>query len=85
MAIAPVTADHELAAAQVVQSELGPDVHASLSHEIGTLGLLERENATVLNEALVGAAHGVTQALTAALDANGLGGAIVYFAQNDGT
>jgi N-methylhydantoinase A/oxoprolinase/acetone carboxylase beta subunit len=81
----PVSAEHEVAAEEVVRRELGPDVHVSLSHEIGALGLLERENATVLNEALVGAAHAVTGALTAALEANGLGDAIVYFAQNDGT
>jgi len=82
---APVSAEHELAAEQLVRRELGPHPHVSLSHEIGALGLLERENATVLNEALVGAAHGVAGALTAALSANGLGDAIVYFAQNDGT
>lgn len=82
---APVSAEHELAAEQLVRRELGPHPHVSLSHEIGALGLLERENATVLNEALVGAAHGVAKALTAALSANGLGDAIVYFAQNDGT
>lgn len=81
----PVTADHELAAEEVVRRELGPEVHVSLSHEIGALGLLERENATVLNEALVGAAHSVAGALTTALEANGLADAIVYFAQNDGT
>ena len=81
----PVSSDHELAAMEVVRRELGTDVHVSLSHEIGTLGLLERENATVLNEALVGVAHGVIGALTGALGANGLGDAVVYFAQNDGT
>jgi N-methylhydantoinase A/oxoprolinase/acetone carboxylase beta subunit len=72
-------------AIEVVRRELGSDVHVSLSHEIGALGLLERENATVLNEALVGVAHGVIGALTSALADNGLGDAVVYFAQNDGT
>lgn len=81
----PVSDDHELAALDVVRRELGPDVHVSLSHEIGALGLLERENATVLNEALVGVAHGVIGALTQALADNGLGDSVVYFAQNDGT
>ena len=82
---APVSAQHEIAAEEVVRRELGPAVHVSLSHEIGTLGLLERENATVLNEALVGAATTVAGAISEALEANGLGNAIVYFAQNDGT
>lgn len=81
----PVTAEHELLAEQVVRRELGGGVHVSLSHEIGSLGLLERENATILNEALVGAAQGVVGSLTSVLEANGLGGAVVFFAQNDGT
>ena len=33
------------------------DVPVSLSHEIGSLGLLERENACVLNAALVEVAN----------------------------
>src|SRR4029077_14121226 len=41
---APVSARHELLAAEVVKRELG-EVHTSLSHEIGSIGLLERENA----------------------------------------
>jgi N-methylhydantoinase A/oxoprolinase/acetone carboxylase beta subunit len=81
----PVTAEHEMLAEQVVRRELGGKVHVSLSHEIGSLGLLERENATVLNEALVGAAQGVVGSLTSVLEANGLGSAVVFFAQNDGT
>src|SRR5690606_6646131 len=43
----PATADHERAAGELIAGEYGLPV--SLSHEIGTLGLLERENATVLN------------------------------------
>ena len=53
---APVSARHELAAAEIVKRELG-EVHVSLSHEIGSLGLLERENATILNGALAGVAR----------------------------
>ena len=49
---ASVSAEHELAAAEIVREELGDDIHVSLSHEIGSIGLLERENATVLNAAL---------------------------------
>jgi N-methylhydantoinase A/oxoprolinase/acetone carboxylase beta subunit len=81
----PVNNEHELAAASVIRAELGQDIQISFSHEIGTLGLLERENATVLNVALVGAARAVTESLTQALELNGLSGAVVYFAQNDGT
>ena len=41
---APVSPRHELLAAEIVKRELG-EVHVSLSHEIGSVGLLERENA----------------------------------------
>jgi len=53
---APVSPRHELLAAEIVKHELG-DVHVSLSHEIGSIGLLERENATILNGALAGVAR----------------------------
>ena len=55
---APVSARHELLAAEVVKRELG-EVHVSLSHEIGSIGLLERENAAILNGALAGVARDV--------------------------
>jgi N-methylhydantoinase A/oxoprolinase/acetone carboxylase beta subunit len=80
---APVSERQELEAAEVAKRELG-DVHVSLSHEIGSVGLLERENATVLNAALAGVAQHVAEALTGALESHGIG-AIAFFAQNDGT
>jgi N-methylhydantoinase A/oxoprolinase/acetone carboxylase beta subunit len=81
---APAAPDQELRARALALEELGPDVHASLSHEIGSLGLIERENATVLNAALVSVAQDVATALEAALAAHGLQ-PTVLFAQNDGT
>jgi N-methylhydantoinase A/oxoprolinase/acetone carboxylase beta subunit len=80
---APVSERQEVEAAEVVKRELG-DVHVSLSHEIGSVGLLERENATVLNAALAGVAHHVAEALTGALEVHGIR-ATTFFAQNDGT
>jgi N-methylhydantoinase A/oxoprolinase/acetone carboxylase beta subunit len=80
---APVSPRHELLAAEVVKRELG-EVDISLSHEIGSVGLLERENATILNAALVEVARGVATAMQAALSAHGLR-PVTYFAQNDGT
>ena len=38
----PVAPEQELAAADVARRELGAGVPLSLSHEIGSLGLLER-------------------------------------------
>src|SRR5450432_720170 len=80
---APVSPRHELLAAEVVKRELG-EVEISLSHEIGSVGLLERENATILNAALVEVARGVATAMQDALSAHGLH-PVTYFAQNDGT
>jgi N-methylhydantoinase A/oxoprolinase/acetone carboxylase beta subunit len=80
---APVSPRHELLAAEVVKRELG-ELHVSLSHEIGSVGLLERENATILNAALVGVARDVATAMEAALAAHDLR-PVTFFAQNDGT
>ena len=80
----PVEPADERRAAAVVADELGSDVHMSLSHEVGSLGLLERENATVLNAALAGPARAVARALREALAARGLESRTL-FAQNDGT
>jgi N-methylhydantoinase A/oxoprolinase/acetone carboxylase beta subunit len=80
---APVSPRHELLAAEIVKRELG-EVHVSLSHEIGSVGLLERENATILNAALAGVAGEVARALGQALAAHSLS-PVTFFAQNDGT
>jgi N-methylhydantoinase A/oxoprolinase/acetone carboxylase beta subunit len=80
---APVSPRHELLAADVVKRELG-EMHVSLSHEIGSIGLLERENATILNEALAGVARDVADAMRAALAVHSLRPS-TFFAQNDGT
>ena len=61
------------------------DVNLSLSHEVGSIGLLERENATVLNAALVGVAtRGRGRAVGGARGEHGLS-PVTFFAQNDGT
>jgi len=80
---APVSPRHELLAAEIVKRELG-EVHVSLSHEIGSVGLLERENATILNAALVGVARDVARAMQDALSAQD-SRPKTFFAQNDGT
>lgn len=79
----PVSARHEIEAAAVAREVLG-DIDISLSHEIGSIGLLERENATVLNATLGDVARKAADSLDRALAAHGLSPAI-FFAQNDGT
>src|SRR5262249_58957263 len=78
-----VSPRHELLAADIIKQELG-EIHVSLSHEIGSIGLLERENATILNGALAGGARDVAEAMRAALAVHQLQPTRV-FAQNDGT
>lgn len=80
----PVSADHELRAAQIVREVLGDDFPVSLSHEIGSIGLLERENATVLNAALFDVARATVEGFIGSLAADGIT-AQVYLGQNDGT
>lgn len=80
---APVSTDHELRAQEIIKEELG-DIPVSVSHEIGSIGLLERENATVLNAALVDVARTTAEGFKAALAREGID-AKIYFGQNDGT
>ncbi len=79
----PVSNDHERKAAEIMKEELG-EVPVSVSHEIGSIGLLERENATVLNASLVDVARTTAQGFLKALAREGIE-AKVYFGQNDGT
>lgn len=79
----PVSADFELAAADIIAERL-PDVHISLSHQIGRIGLLERENATIVNACLRDLAETIVDAFTSALTTVGIH-APLYLSQNDGT
>ncbi|RMI13663.1 hydantoinase/oxoprolinase N-terminal domain-containing protein [Cellulomonas triticagri] len=80
----PSFPEQELEVAALVAEHAGADLPVSLSHEVGELGLLERENATVLNAALHRVAGDVTRALLVAVADEGLDAA-TFFAQNDGT
>jgi Hydantoinase/oxoprolinase N-terminal region/Hydantoinase/oxoprolinase len=82
---APLTPDHELAAAAILDRELGGAVPIVLSHEIGGTGLLERENATVLQAAMTVPALRNTDRVQDMLAEHGLGHAELFFARNDGT
>lgn len=79
----PVSAEHELRTAEIISTEL-PDVAVSLSHEIGRIGLLERENATIINAALRELATTVLDRLAETVLAAGITGRL-YLSQNDGT
>ena len=77
--------DHELAAAALCRKVMGPDVHVSVSSEIGSMGLIERENATILNAALYKVAQSFTEGFAQSLADEGVTNAEVYLSQNDGT
>jgi len=79
----PVNTEFELRAAEVLAEEL-PDVAISLSHQIGRIGLLERENATVVNAALRELASDIVGGLFSAVAGAGID-APIYLSQNDGT
>ncbi len=80
---APVNSEMELRAAEILLAEV-PDLTVSCSHEFGRIGLLERENATVLNAALVDLAGKIVDGLTTALRNAGIT-APLLLSQNDGT
>ncbi|MBN2909896.1 hydantoinase/oxoprolinase family protein [Polycladomyces sp. WAk] len=80
----PVSREHEERAAAIVAEEMGADVPVSLSHEIGSIGLLERENATIVNAALIMTARTVAEGFRRALEREGIR-ARLFFGQNDGT
>lgn len=77
--------DHELAAAKLCREAMGEDVHISISSEIGSMGLIERENATILNAALWQVAERFTEGFARSLAEEGITNADVYLSQNDGT
>ncbi|HYB40647.1 MAG TPA: hydantoinase/oxoprolinase family protein [Candidatus Methylomirabilis sp.] len=79
----PLNPSCEDQAAEILREEC-PDVAVTVSHEIGRIGLLERENATLLNAGLAELARGTTRAFAAALARSGIA-APLYITQNDGT
>ncbi|MDW6066183.1 hydantoinase/oxoprolinase family protein [Streptomyces sp. FXJ1.4098] len=79
---APARPAPELDAAAVIADAV-PGAAISLSHEIGSAGLRERENATALNAALGGWAADLAAESSRALRAAGLTSP-VFFARDDG-
>ncbi len=81
---APIRPDIETQAANILRAELEADTHITLSHQVGGLGLVERENAAIINATLHSLAAKVVSALREALTNVGIDAAL-YFSQNDGT
>ncbi|WP_327104016.1 hydantoinase/oxoprolinase family protein [Nonomuraea glycinis] len=79
----PVNTELEEQAAAILRAEL-PYLHISLSHQIGRVGLVERENATVVNACLRDLADDIVEAFEQALRTVGVA-APLFLSQNDGT
>ncbi|MFJ7920916.1 hydantoinase/oxoprolinase N-terminal domain-containing protein [Lysinibacillus fusiformis] len=77
--------DQELQVRDWIQAIYGDDFPVSCSSLIGSVGLIERENATILNAALCKVIETTTQGFIQALQAEGIFNVEVYLCQNDGT
>jgi N-methylhydantoinase A/oxoprolinase/acetone carboxylase beta subunit len=80
----PVDSSHERRAAKIISSQLG-DVPITLSSELASIGLIERENAAVMNASLVKVARTAIGAFIQAMKEQGLEHAKLFMSQNDGT
>ncbi len=79
----PLKPDCEERAREILEEECeGVDV--TLSRDVGRIGLLGRENATLLNAAIIDLARRTTRAFVEALETSGIE-APLYLTQNDGT
>ncbi len=79
----PVNAQMEARAAEIIAQE-APGIAVTRSSQIGRIGLLERENAAIMNASLAGMAGEVVAAFKAALRSLGIE-APFFISQNDGT
>ncbi len=79
----PLDPSHEERAAEILAAEC-PGVAITLSHRLGRIGLLERENAALLNAALGPLARVTIAGFRAAIAASRID-APLFITQNDGT
>ncbi|MCT3283171.1 hydantoinase/oxoprolinase family protein [Lactiplantibacillus pentosus] len=77
--------EQEEKVAEIIRQKYGTDFPISMSAAIGSIGLIERENATILNAALNKVMQRTANGFQNALASEGLVNAQAYFCQNDGT
>ncbi len=75
----PVSQAHEQRASEIFKEVLGEEVAISLSSEIGSVGLLERENATILNASVVNVAKTAADGFVNALKNEGIQAKIFFW------
>jgi N-methylhydantoinase A/oxoprolinase/acetone carboxylase beta subunit len=82
-AFSPMNPEPEIVVGARVRAAL-PNAHITLSHTLGRLGILERENAALLNTSLLGFADSVVSSFVEAIRKRGLA-CRFFVSQNDGT
>ncbi len=82
-AFSPINPEPELYLSRRIKQAI-PEAIITLSHSFGRLGLMERENAAILNASLRPFAARVVSSFLAAVERRGLG-CPVFISQNDGT
>jgi len=80
---APIRQDFEERAAAIVR-EIAPDVSITLSNQVGSLNLVERENAAIINASLMRLSRRVIDSYRKSLQALNIKGRL-FVTQNDGT
>jgi N-methylhydantoinase A/oxoprolinase/acetone carboxylase beta subunit len=70
--------------ARAILCEECPDANVTMSHHLGRIGLLERENAALLNAALIDLARKTVASFVEAISVSGIA-APLFLTQNDGT
>ena len=79
----PVIDEGERRAAELIYSKI-PDARITISSELGRIGLIERENATIMNASLITLAESTVAAFKTAFQDIGIT-APFFISQNDGT
>jgi len=82
-AFSPMNAEPEKIVGQTIKTAI-PDARITLSYNFGRLGLMERENAAIMNTTLLPFADKVVSSFLDALATRGLN-CPAYISQNDGT
>ena len=79
----PVNPDQELQVGEILRQSI-TNVSITYSHQIGHMGLLERENAAILNESLKTLCSKTLSGLKTALNDIGVN-CPIFLTKNDGT
>jgi hypothetical protein len=81
---APVWPAHELRIEELAQERFGSKLRVTLSHRIGSLNFIERENAAIINASIVAGGHTAIDRFLEAIERCGITAA-PYVAQSDGS